>query len=173
MTNSIRFLAPVCGLLLLAGCGQPDTGQQEDAAAPAEAAAAAENTGGERERVTSIDADGNVAPFGMASRQPVPVEDAPVAAVADAGSAATSELYGQQCQACHGADARGVQGLGLNLVGSALVASSSEDELTEFLKVGRPADSPNSVTGVPMPGFAWMTDDQLSELTGYLKGLQN
>ena len=169
MNKTIRFLAPVTGLLLLAACGQPDTGEQQSEAAPAETAPAAEE---QREIVESIDADGNVAPFGMASREPVPVEDAPAATVAaDAG--ASSELYGLHCQACHGADAKGVEGLGLTLAGSELVASSSEAELAEFLKAGRAADSPDSVSGVPMPAFAWMSAEQLAEITGYLKSMQN
>lgn len=174
MNTAIRFLVPVTGLFLLAACGQPESGQQESAAAPAETVStdAAPATEEQREIVQSIDADGNVAPFGMASRKPVPLEDAPAATVA-ADSGASSELYGLHCQACHGADAKGVQGLGLSLVDSALVASSSQDQLSEFLKAGRAADSPDSVSGVPMPAFAWMSDEQLADITGYLKSLNN
>ena len=52
-----------------------------------------------------------------------------------------------------------------------LANASSEEELTAFLKAGRAADSPDSVSNVPMPGFAWMGDEELSEITAYLKSL--
>ena len=131
------------------------------------------------EKLASVDENGNVAPFGFASRQPVNVppaegaEEATVGEEAMAAADASSALYTTHCVACHGADAQGVQGLGLNLVESQLVAGSDEAALAEFLKVGRLPDSPDSVTGVPMPAFAWMSDEQLTEITGYLKSLQN
>ena len=163
----MRRLLQIAGLglvLTLTACEQPaPEAEQAVDVAPAESAPA--------DTVTSIDADGNVAPFGMASRQPVPVADPePVATVADAG-AATSDLYNIHCIACHGADAKGVQGLGLNLVDSELVNGSSEAELAAFLKAGRAADAPDSVSNVPMPGFAWMGDEELGEITAYLKSL--
>ena len=63
-------------------------------------------------------------------------------------------------------------GLGVSLIDSELVAASSEAELTEFLKVGRLPDSPDSVTGIPMPAFDWMTAEQLDEIVSYVKQLQ-
>ena len=119
----------------------------------------------------SIDADGNIAPFGFASKQPVPVAELEV--VPAETSAASSDIYNIHCIACHGADAKGVEGLGLSLADSQLVASSSEAELSAFLKVGRLPDSPDSVTGVPMPPFAWMSDEELTDVTGYLKSLND
>lgn len=168
MTTRIKLIGLSFLLLVLAGCEQPATeSEQAETAPPNESAAPAVS----EDTVTSIDADGNVAPFGMASRQPVPVpEPEPVAAAAESAGA-SSGLYSVHCVACHGADAKGVQGLGLNLVESQLVASSSEEELAAFLKAGRAADSPDSVSKVPMPGFAWMSDDDLAEITGYLKKL--
>jgi len=172
MTTRIKLIGLSFLLLVLAGCEQPATeSEQAETAPPDESATPAVSA----DTVTSIDADGNVAPFGMASRQPVPVpEPEPVAAVAESATqptGASSDLYNVHCVACHGADAKGVQGLGLNLVESQLVASSSEEELAAFLKAGRAADSPDSVSKVPMPGFAWMSDDDLAEITGYLKKL--
>ena len=149
--------------LLLAACGQP----AEEASEPAPAAEAPTAS---TDEVTSVDADGNVAPFGMASRQPVevpPLEDAAAATTA----AADPGLYRVQCAACHGADAKGVEGLGLNLVDSDLVNNSSPEDLRAFLKAGRTPDSPDSVSGIPMPGFAWMEDAQLDEIVGYIQSL--
>ena len=171
----LRFLLAGIALLALAACGQPETGTAPESAA-ADSSEAAANEGAMDEKLVSIDADGNIAPFGFASKQPVEVSEpeAPAApAEAAAAAPATSELYGVHCVACHGIDAKGVQGLGLTLVDSEFVAGKSEAELGEFLKAGRLPDSPDSVTGVPMPGFAWMNEEQLGEITGYLKSLQN
>ena len=128
--------------------------------------------------ITSIDADGNVAPFGFASREPVevpPLEteqaSAPASTPETAAAGAESALFAAQCSSCHGRDAQGVEGLGVSLVDSQLVADSSAADLTEFLKVGRMPDSPDSQTGVPMPGFAWMTAEQLAEIVGYIQQL--
>jgi mono/diheme cytochrome c family protein len=156
--------------VLLSACGQPEQAGEPAAqpqTEPAESSAAA--------GVTSIDADGNVAPFGMTSREPVDVPPLPESAAAEpaiAGTTATeSALYAVQCVACHGSDAKGVEGLGLDLVDSELVNTSSAGELKEFLKVGRLLNSPDSVTGIPMPGFAWMADEQLDEIVGYIQAL--
>lgn len=124
--------------------------------------------------VNSVDAEGNIAPFGMASRAQREVAEVPVeaaAAVADADAGASSAVYMAQCVACHGADAKGVQGLGLSLVDSQLVAVSTADELVAFLKAGRMPGDPGSVTGIPMPAFAWMPQADLDAVAAYLKSL--
>ncbi|TDJ44907.1 MAG: c-type cytochrome [Gammaproteobacteria bacterium] len=163
-----QLIIAALATLFLIGCGQPAPDVVEDAAAPESTESApAANDG----PLVSIDADGNIAPFGMASRQPVPVPEPEAAApVEQAGTA--SAAYAAQCSACHGADAKGVEGLGLNLVESELVAGSSPDELIAFLQAGRQPGSPDSVTGVPMPAFAWMEAADLAEIAGYLKSLQ-
>ena len=170
MKNIIRILFPTCVALFLVACGQsaPDTAESSES----EPAAAASSGG---DKLVSIDADGNIAPFGFASKQPVAVPEAEAAteatAAAEQVAAASSETYSIHCVACHGPDAKGVEGLGLNLVASELVASSTAEELTAFLKEGRLPDSPDSVTGIPMPAFAWMNAEQLAEITTYLKAL--
>jgi disulfide bond formation protein DsbB len=158
-------LATVVALLLmtLTGCDSPpDQAPAAGAAAPASAPAP---QGGQ---MASIDANGNIAPFGFASRKPVPVAEAPAAAVA---TSAVSTVFAANCASCHGPDAMGVQGLGLNLVASRLVMDSAPDDLVVFLKNGRPLDAPDNVTGVPMPSFAWMNDADLAEVAAYLKSL--
>jgi len=163
--NSFRLaLLSVVVIFGLAGCGQPASDDVEivESAAPASVA--------DEGRMASIDADGNVAPFGMASKQPVPVPELPAQPAED--TLAVSVVYATNCVACHGADATGVQGLGLNLVESDLVTTSSAEELVVFLQNGRAPDSPDSVTGVPMPAFAWMDAEDLNEVAGYLKSLQ-
>jgi mono/diheme cytochrome c family protein len=168
MNKVIQITGLSLTFLLLAGCEQP--------APEAEVLVETEQPAETSNQLASIDADGNIAPFGFASKQPVELAEveAEVVTVQPEGEVATSSgLYSVHCIACHGADATGVAGLGLNLVDSELVAGSSQAELAAFLKVGRLPDSPDSVTGVPMPAFAWMGDAELAEVAGYLKSLQN
>lgn len=175
MKKVLQIVGLVFGLgltfFILTGCEQPAPEAEGSLEVEAEAEAPEGNAGANIGKgLVSIDADGNIAPFGFASKQPVPVpEPASVAIVAT--SAASSDIYNIHCIACHGADAQGVEGLGLSLADSQLVASSSEAELAAFLKVGRLPDSPDSVTGVPMPAFAWMSDAELTDVMGYLKSL--
>jgi mono/diheme cytochrome c family protein len=96
------------------------------------------------------------------------VGGAATVAAADTGGGAA--LFGTHCAACHGADGQGVEGLGLNLVASSLVADSSEAALQAFLRKGRMPGDPGSVTGVPMPAFAWMSPEQLQQVAAYVKG---
>lgn len=92
-----------------------------------------------------------------------------------AGDAANGEaLYNGSCIACHGPEGSGVQGLGLPWVGSEFITSSTDDELVEFLKVGRAADDPANVTGIamlPRGGNPSLTDDDLVDLVAYMRAL--
>jgi len=159
MNKTIYFAGLLLASVVLTACDRPAETEQATAAV-AEVA--------DDHSVGTIDADGNVAPFGMASRQPVPV---PEAESAPPAAAEVSAVYAAQCIACHGMDAKGVPGLGLDLVDSKLVDSSSNAELVAFLQEGRPADSPDTVTGVPMPAFAWMDEADLDEVVVYIRGL--
>jgi len=165
----VALLAAVA--LAVAACQPKEAGQEEAVdAAPAESAAhgsapVTTDVGG------SYNPDG-VAPFGMASRQPKPVADAATEAPEAAATeslAAQNQLFGVHCQSCHGADGKGIEPLGVTLVGSTYVQSKTEAELVAMLKVGRMPGDPDSVKGRVMPGFAWMTDEQLNELAGFLK----
>ena len=162
-----QIFVSVVAMLMLAGCGQPASDAVEPAVTDSSAPAASANNG----QLASIDADGNIAPFGMASKQPVPVEE-PEVLVVQEQPGAVSAVYATNCAACHGADATGVQGLGLNLVESDLVAKSSAEELVVFIANGRLPDAPDSVTGVPMPAFAWMKAGDVAEVANYIKSLQ-
>jgi len=172
---------------LLVGCGQPDGESREGAGVAAgldmtqppnkvtsdDYALAVVPTGGRS--VNSVDSNGNVAPFGMASRAPRDVAPAPAMAAAgtteDASVASLSTVYANNCVACHGANAKGVQGLGVDLTMSQLVADSSQAELVAFLKIGRMPDSPDSVSGVPMPAFSWLPQADLDQVAADLKSL--
>jgi len=172
MKNYLRFAGLLVGITLIAACDRPAP-EAEQSAAPEAPAAAGEvkQSGG----VKSVDADGNVAPFGMASKKPVAVAEPAVVAAAgaapEAEGAVSAAVFSVHCAACHGPDAKGVEGLGLNLVDSELVNNSSQTELIAFLQAGRAVDSPDNVSGVPMPSFAWMSEADLSAVTAYLQSL--
>jgi mono/diheme cytochrome c family protein len=91
---------------------------------------------------------------------------APVARADGGDGSAAFDLY---CMACHGADARGIDGLGVTLVGSAFVTRTPVAELVEFLKIGRLPDDPATLTGRAMPGFGWVSDSELTAVVEFLK----
>ena len=77
--------------------------------------------------------------------------------------------FATYCMVCHGVDGRGVAGLGVDLVSSPYVASASPGALVEFLKAGRLPNDPASVSGRPMPGFAYVDEAELAAIASYLK----
>ena len=180
-SSSLKLIS-AAALLALGACGQPQEAANQDAAASLDMSQLDMSKGPNKVTgdeyalqpvasgdapLASVDADGNVAPFGMANRGAREVAAVPVVEIEETSSAA----YAANCVACHGADAKGVQGLGLDLTASALVDSSSAAELVEFLQVGRMPTDSASVTGMPMPGFAWMAASDLEEVAAYLKSL--
>lgn len=81
------------------------------------------------------------------------------------------DLFASACVACHGADGRGVQGLGKTLVESDFVASLDDDGFREYIIAGRPNAKP-----MPMPPRAGrddLTDDDLRAIVTYVRGLQD
>jgi len=84
-------------------------------------------------------------------------------------------LFQQTCAPCHGRDARGVPGLGKDLVEGAFARGLSDAELVAFIARGRPADDPANTTGVPMPpkgGNPALTREDLADIVAYLRTLQ-
>jgi len=83
-------------------------------------------------------------------------------------------LYDGSCVSCHGADATGIENLGKDLTTSELVIQSSDEELVEFIKVGRPASDPENTTGVDMPpkgGNPSLSDQDILDIVVYLRTL--
>ncbi len=81
------------------------------------------------------------------------------------------DLFATTCAACHGADGRGLKGLGRDLVESDFIAQRSDSEMHEFFVTGRPDAKP-----LPMPprgGREDLTDDDLSDLLVYVRALQD
>jgi disulfide bond formation protein DsbB len=91
----------------------------------------------------------------------------------DGASAGNGEvLFAQSCVACHGQDAEGIDGLGPALTENEFVAGLTDDDLVEFLKVGRPVDHPDNTTGVAMPpkgGNPALSDDDLGDIVAFLR----
>lgn len=91
-------------------------------------------------------------------------------------AAAGKDLYAGTCASCHGADAKGLEGLGKDLTTSEFAIGLSDDELVDFIKQGRPASDPDNTTGVDMPakgGNPALTDDDLHSIVAYLRELES
>lgn len=83
--------------------------------------------------------------------------------------------YSIYCIQCHGVGARGMAGLGPNLVSSEFVGSRSDAELLAFVQAGRPADHPDNLSGVTMPargGFPNLGDEQILNIIAYIRSLR-
>lgn len=89
-------------------------------------------------------------------------------------AAAGATVYAGTCAACHGETAAGIDALGKPLSPSEFVASTSEDDLVAFIKVGRPVSDPLNTQGVDMPargGNPSLTDTDLQNVAAYIKTL--
>jgi disulfide bond formation protein DsbB len=114
----------------------------------------------------------------VAEPEPAPVlttepETAPETALASA-SPDGAALFSVTCPSCHGADAKGVPGLGKDMTNSEFVNGLSDDELVEFIKLGRPVDDPLNTTGVPMPPKGLnmaLSDDEILAIVKYMRSL--
>lgn len=91
---------------------------------------------------------------------------------AEAGAA----LYAASCSSCHGADAKGVTGLGKDLADSPMLRDLSDAELVAFITVGRGADDPENTTGVAMPpkgGNPALKESDLLDIVAHLHTLSS
>ena len=81
-------------------------------------------------------------------------------------------LYMQSCSACHGPDARGLKGLGKDLVASQFVQEKTDMELLDYVNKGRGVDDPLNTTGIPMPpkgGNPALSDQNIMDIIAYLR----
>ena len=87
---------------------------------------------------------------------------------AEAGKA----LFATTCAACHGPEGKGVQGLGKDMTTSTFIAGLSDQELMDFVKVGRAPGDPLNTTGVLMPpkgGNPALNDAQLADIIAFIR----
>jgi mono/diheme cytochrome c family protein len=83
-------------------------------------------------------------------------------------------VYSKTCFACHGEGGVGVEGLGKNWITSEFIANSTDQELIDFIKVGRDTDDPMSAGIAPMPpygGNPMLTDEDLTNVVAYMRSL--
>ncbi len=112
-----------------------------------------------------------------ATTESLPPTAAPEAS-APSGDATKGEAsYLTACSACHGPTADGVQGLGksLHATESEFVQNHSDEELVEFIKVGRQPDDPLNTTGVAMPpkgGNPALSDEDLYNIVAWIRTLE-
>lgn len=84
------------------------------------------------------------------------------------------DVYKGTCASCHGGDARGINGLGKDLVENEFVAAQTEDGLALFIKQGREKNDPDNMTGVAMPpkgGNPGLSAQALLDVAAYLRSL--
>mgnify|MGYP001243252384 CR=1 FL=1 len=79
------------------------------------------------------------------------------------------------CSACHGMNARGIVGIGKDLIGGEFSLTTPDDQLHAFVLVGRQPWDVGNTTGQAMPargGNPMLTDAQLFSVIAYLRDMQ-
>lgn len=100
---------------------------------------------------------------------------APIGPTEPGDPVAGAAVYGGSCATCHRVDLQGIDGLGNQLLPNEFVASNSEEELADFISIGRPADDPANTAGIDMPprgGNSGLSDQDLRDVAAYLKAQQ-
>lgn len=90
-------------------------------------------------------------------------------------AAAGKELFASSCASCHGPDAKGLPGLGKDLVTSEFAKGLSDKDLVAFITKGRDTSDKLNTTGVAMPpkgGNPALTEKQLQDIVAYLRQLE-
>ena len=83
--------------------------------------------------------------------------------------------YNEVCIACHGPNGEGIEGLGKPFTTSEFLRENSDEEMVEFIKIGRPIGDPLNTTGVDMPpkgGNPALTEEQILDIIAYVRTLQ-
>jgi disulfide bond formation protein DsbB len=120
--------------------------------------------GGDEPEPTPTPAPAAAAPAAAAPAQPV------AAAAGDAEHG--KQIYAQLCIACHGPEAKGVQGLGKDLTTSTFIAEKTDAELVEFIVKGRDPGDPLNTTGVAMPpkgGNPALSEQDMLDIVAYMR----
>ena len=89
--------------------------------------------------------------------------------------AAGREKFLKTCAQCHGQDANGMPKLGKGLHDNQFVQARNDQEMVEFLKIGRRPTDPLNTTGVDMPprgGNPALTDQDLLSIIQFVRSLQ-
>jgi cytochrome c oxidase subunit 3 len=114
-------------------------------------------------------------------RQPktAPTAESSAATVAAAAAAADPErgkaLFAGTCATCHGPGGEGIPGQGKDMRPSKFIAEKTDQELLEFVKVGRQPWEPLNTTKVAMPprgGNPTLNDDKLRDIIAFIRVIQ-
>lgn len=105
---------------------------------------------------------------------PAPEATTAPAIVGDA--TAGEQVYRGTCQACHGPDGAGIEGLGKTLhpSDSEFIRANSDDDLVQYIIVGRTPDDPLNTTGVGMPargGNPALSEQDLYDVVSFIRTL--
>lgn len=98
-----------------------------------------------------------------------------IAALDDPTIQRGADAYLIFCSACHGPDARGLPGLGKDLVASEFARGLRDEALRDFIIQGRPAWDAANTTGIEMPargGHPLLSDSEIEAIVVYLRSLQ-
>lgn len=95
--------------------------------------------------------------------------------LAEGDAVAGEPLFQSTCSACHGPDAKGLPALGKDLTTSEFTQNSSDQELLDFVKVGRPVGDPENTQGIDMPpkgGNPALSDEDILNIIAYVRTLE-
>jgi mono/diheme cytochrome c family protein len=140
-------------LLSLTGCGGGVAGKGTPSPAPADDSVAGEKIVGQAIVLFSTPTDEPVAEekrFETAAPTPTSAGD-PIAG---------EKIFVSACAACHGQD----------MIHSEFIATRTDHELIEFIKVGGLPDEP--LVMPPRGGNPTLTDENLDDIAAYLRSLQ-
>ncbi len=115
---------------------------------------------------------GDSKPAPKAQQKPAP---APKKTLAKGDPVAGKDFYLQSCSACHGPDAKGIKGIGKDLITSEFAINLSDQEFLDYVNNGRAVDDPLNTTGIPMPpkgGNPALTDAQIMDIIAYIRTLE-
>jgi disulfide bond formation protein DsbB len=84
-------------------------------------------------------------------------------------------IFGSTCAVCHGPGGKGLPNLGKDMTTSDFIAEKSDQELIDFIKVGRPPGDPDNTTGVDMPpkgGNPALSDEDFVLIIAFIRSVQ-
>ena len=96
---------------------------------------------------------------------------APPTAPAGGDPVAGQKIFVSACAACHGSKGEGISGMSGDMTQSQLIASKTDQELVEFIKLGGVRGEPPVM--LPKGGAPSLTDQNLVDVVAYLHTLQN
>lgn len=82
------------------------------------------------------------------------------------------KIYANACATCHGLQGKGLPHQGAPLDRSTFLASSTDRQIMQMIKLGRTADDPKSVMRLPMPakgGYSHLSDADLYDVAAYIR----